>query len=214
MMQRMTERKVQYREKVAELICDRLAAGESLLKILETKGMPRRSTVYGWRKARPEFEAAYVAARDEHCEREFDRLDALMAEVPPKDDKGRTDVGWVQLQRLKTDSLKYKLSIMQPQRFNERRAAAGKIEPEVPPAEERTPENLFEAARRIAFLLHKAGQQPAPAAQQPAERAAPPPPPAALRLPAPRPVAVYQVDGDRLVELNGDGIMYDPDDKH
>ena len=54
-----------YTNKTAEQICERLADGEPLAAICRSDGMPAKRTVYDWRMAHPEFDVAYLAARDD-----------------------------------------------------------------------------------------------------------------------------------------------------
>ena len=52
-----------YTDELAEEICRRLAAGESLRSICEDEGMPDRGTVLRWQEGRPQFAAAFARAR-------------------------------------------------------------------------------------------------------------------------------------------------------
>lgn len=55
--------KSSFTQAVATIICERLAAGESLLAICRAEAMPPRRTVYEWLKADSEFAAQYARAR-------------------------------------------------------------------------------------------------------------------------------------------------------
>jgi hypothetical protein len=52
-----------YTEALAAVICQRVAAGESLAAICRDPGMPCREAVRAWRRRRPEFEAQVVQAQ-------------------------------------------------------------------------------------------------------------------------------------------------------
>jgi hypothetical protein len=54
-----------YTDELAAEICDRLSAGEPLAVICRDEHMPARRTVSDWRRAHPEFGAAFLEARDE-----------------------------------------------------------------------------------------------------------------------------------------------------
>jgi hypothetical protein len=150
---------VPYSDEIALKLCERLAGGESLLKICATEGMPARSTIYSWLKANSSFQVMYLAAREEHADSEFERLDQLVNETPPTDDKGRIDMGWVQNQRLKVDALKWKLARMSPRKYSERIEITGADgEAFVPKPDELTPDRILEGARRLAFILRQADQ--------------------------------------------------------
>jgi hypothetical protein len=58
-------RKSTYTVEVAQAVCDRLAAGEALSAICARPGAPSQKAVYTWLKRFPEFEAMYLAAREE-----------------------------------------------------------------------------------------------------------------------------------------------------
>jgi hypothetical protein len=49
----------------AEVICERLAYGESLRQICSDETMPRRRTVFQWLAKYPEFARLYAEARDD-----------------------------------------------------------------------------------------------------------------------------------------------------
>jgi hypothetical protein len=55
--------RTRYTDALAEAICDRLAAGESLVKLCADPGMPGISTVMRWAERNPEFRAMYTRAR-------------------------------------------------------------------------------------------------------------------------------------------------------
>ena len=53
-----------YTDKLTDIICTRLAEGESLRVICDSDGMPTRPTVYSWLFKHPEFLNKYRIARD------------------------------------------------------------------------------------------------------------------------------------------------------
>jgi hypothetical protein len=53
-----------YNIEIATEICTRISEGEPLKTILNTEGMPGRTTVCVWRHAHPEFAAMYARARE------------------------------------------------------------------------------------------------------------------------------------------------------
>src|SRR5258708_12640750 len=56
-------RAVRYSEALAREICERIARGEVWSRIGGTDGMPEYSTLFLWRKQRPEFAEAFPLAR-------------------------------------------------------------------------------------------------------------------------------------------------------
>ncbi len=66
-----------YTEALADEICERLTAGESLVRICMSPHMPRRETVVNWQYARPEFAERVRLARIEQAE----LMDDMILEV-------------------------------------------------------------------------------------------------------------------------------------
>jgi hypothetical protein len=153
----MSRPAIPYSEHVALRICEQLADGKTLKQICRAKGSPARSTVYAWLAEHPEFNTMFQTARNEHIDNEFDRLDDLVNQKPPTDAYGRVDQGWVANQKVKVAALQWKLSKLRPREFSDRMELTGaEGAPLMPPAEELSPERIAEAARRIAFILHRA----------------------------------------------------------
>jgi hypothetical protein len=76
-------RATSYTATLADEICARLAAGESLLEICRDEHMPAESTVRGWAidDAGPGFAAKYTRARDIGLDHEADEIKRLADEV-------------------------------------------------------------------------------------------------------------------------------------
>jgi hypothetical protein len=53
----------EYNPEIAEIICDRIAEGQSLRRICLDPNMPARSTILGWLEEREEFASEYSLAR-------------------------------------------------------------------------------------------------------------------------------------------------------
>ncbi len=73
-----------YSQKVADMICERLAGGESLRSICRAKAMPNKATVFRWLAADADFAARYAHARDAQA-------DALVDEMLDIADDGSND---------------------------------------------------------------------------------------------------------------------------
>jgi hypothetical protein len=101
---------VAYTSGLAEIICQRLADGESLRRICQDDDMPNRSTVFDWLDRIEGFQAAYDAAheRQGHLMAEL-ALEAALEEGDPTD------------RRLKWDAL----------RWQRRKAGAEEVERQV-----------------------------------------------------------------------------------
>lgn len=57
-----------YTEEMADIICECLIEGMSLIRICEAEGFPNRSTVFRWLEAHPEFATKYARARQLQAE--------------------------------------------------------------------------------------------------------------------------------------------------
>lgn len=57
-----------YSEELADIICDRIADGESLRAICSDEDMPARSTVRKWSHDNPSFSAQYARAYEEQAD--------------------------------------------------------------------------------------------------------------------------------------------------
>jgi hypothetical protein len=53
-----------YSDELADMICERIADGESLRSICSAENMPNKSTVFRWLAANEEFATRYAHARD------------------------------------------------------------------------------------------------------------------------------------------------------
>lgn len=104
---------------LADLICARLAGGETLSRICQTVGMPARQTVLRWRRDNPTFSAEYSLARVDAMECMADEIldisdDSTLDMVTKRDPKGRefeaVDHENIQRDRLRVDTRKFLMS--------------------------------------------------------------------------------------------------------
>lgn len=119
-----------YTKELAEEICERLAAGESLRAICKDEGFPAESTVRGWVLDDKEgFSAQYARARDFY-------LDNMADEIIEISDDGSND--WMERElesgkiidvlnhehvtrsRLRVDTRKWYLSKLAPKRYGDK----------------------------------------------------------------------------------------------
>jgi hypothetical protein len=84
-----TMRPSAYSEEIAEVICDRLANGESLVAICASDELPHRSTVLRWLAKDDSFATRCARARDAQADYAFDEMAAIedqtLAGVVPPD---------------------------------------------------------------------------------------------------------------------------------
>jgi hypothetical protein len=99
------------REKIQEEIIKRLSGGESLLKILKKKGMPRRNTIFDWLSKDEVFSNKYVRAIEAKADIIFDEI---MEIADNADEKNYTRQN---KQKLQIDTRKWVLSKMLPKKY-------------------------------------------------------------------------------------------------
>ncbi len=113
-----------YSPELAELICARMAEGESLRGIVRRPGMPSAASVQLWLHEREDFRALYALAAEHRAESLADEAleiadDALADAAEPRD-----RLSWA---RLRIDTRKWRVAIMTPKVFGR------------PPKDDRTP---------------------------------------------------------------------------
>lgn len=64
----------EYNQEMADLICDRLANGESLRKICRDAGIPSQPTIFRWIGANEEFRKQYARARETQADAIADEI--------------------------------------------------------------------------------------------------------------------------------------------
>src|SRR5579859_5590393 len=97
-----------YSQETADIICERLAAGESLRTICDSENIPSFVTVFKWLADRPAFLQQYARAREiqaEHMAEEILRI----ADSATGEDYNAA--------RLQVDSRKWLLSKLQPKKY-------------------------------------------------------------------------------------------------
>jgi hypothetical protein len=115
-----------FTQKIADLICERLAAGESLRAICRDEGMPTEAAVRLWARDDVQgFASQYAHARSLGYERLADELLEIADDGSSDtyvDDKGneRTDADVVARSRLRVDTRKWLLSKMLPKVYGEK----------------------------------------------------------------------------------------------
>lgn len=156
-------RPTSYSEKVAELICNRLAGGESLNVICQDARLPARSTIYVWLTRDTEgFQDKYARAREAQTHFMADEIleisdrERLGERVTTKADGGveTVIVDQVDRSRLQVDSRKWLMARMAPKKWGDKTALqlTGKDEGpvEVTSPRDRISERLTQIAGRIS----------------------------------------------------------------
>lgn len=119
-----------YTEEAADIICERIANGESLKAICEEEGQPSKSTVFKWLSENDAFSDKYARAREAQA-------DALFDDILTIADDGRNDwmerkdaedenMGWrengeaLRRSQLRIDARKWMAGKLRPKKYGEK----------------------------------------------------------------------------------------------
>jgi hypothetical protein len=112
-----------YTQALADVICDRLADGEPLVRICASPGFPAQSAVRKWALERPDFGVKYARARAIGYELLADEVIAIGdASIYHN---GAPDNALVQQARLRSDNRKWMLSKMLPKVYGDKIELSG-----------------------------------------------------------------------------------------
>ena len=118
-----------YSLEIALEICDRIADGESLVKICSDPKMPKKTAVYEWLLRHKEFADIYARAREDQADTLADEIHAISDELPQQivDDKGKTRYAsaYVQWQKNRVDARKWVAAKLKPKKYSDRIAHVG-----------------------------------------------------------------------------------------
>ena len=119
-------RPTDYSQEMADIICERIADGESLRQICSEETMPNKATVFRWLGKFKEFSDQYARARENQAETLADEItniaDETMVIVKEKD--GFTEVVLdstaVARNRLRIDTRKWVASKLLPKKYGDK----------------------------------------------------------------------------------------------
>ena len=148
-----------FTKETADIICERIANGESLRAICDDDDMPDKATVFRWLKAEPDFCDQYARAREAQADAIFDDILSIA-------DDGRNDwmekvngdgenVGWtvngeaMRRSQLRIEARKWMAGKLKPKKYGD------KLDLNVSGSLETVSEEQLDA--RISQLLGKAG---------------------------------------------------------
>ncbi len=126
------KRPLEFKQHVADIICERLADGESLREICQDENMPHRSTVFKWLSRIEAFADQYARAREAQA-------DAIFDDVLEIADDGRNDwmekygrdgesIGWqengeaLRRSQLRIDARKWMAGKLRPKKYGDKLA--------------------------------------------------------------------------------------------
>ena len=130
MSEKRTGRPSTFSQEVADVICERIAAGESLRGICKSDNLPADRTIWKWLADFQDFAEQYTAARARQADTYADELVQIADEKPPVLENGGTDSGFIADKRLRIDARKWVASKLLPKKYGERQVLAG--DPDAP----------------------------------------------------------------------------------
>lgn len=151
-----------YTETITDLICERLANGESLNMICKGDDMPAQSTVFKWLSEKKEFSEKYARARESQADVLFDEIlaiaDSQEGDVYIKDGVEFTNHDVINRARLRVDARKWMAGKLRPKVYGDKLQHTG-ADGEGPVQIE--DKGAYDMARRVALLLAGANDKPA-----------------------------------------------------
>lgn len=131
-VKKKTGRPSDFNPRIADLICERLADGQSLREICRDEGMPGRTTVFRWLEAHEDFRNQYAYARELQAEHYADEIleisdDGSNDWMERKSADGSSvivaDHEHISRSKLRVDARKWLLSKMMPKKYGEKVSA-------------------------------------------------------------------------------------------
>lgn len=129
-----TGRPSSFTQEIAEIICIRIAEGESLREICKDDDMPTRMTIYRWLQADPVFCDHYTRAREDQADTLADEIIAIADEQPEviavTDKHGaliehKLDGAFLQWQKNRIEARKWTAMKLKPKKYGDRVAVEG-----------------------------------------------------------------------------------------
>lgn len=114
-----------YSEALADLICERLADGESLRAICSEPDMPCKASVFKWLRDNKQFSDQYARAREEQAETLADEIIEIADETyldHKVNDRGNVvvDNEAIQRSKLRVEARKWIAAKLKPKRYGEK----------------------------------------------------------------------------------------------
>lgn len=113
-----------YTEEIADIICERIADGESLRRICRDDEMPSTSTVLKWLNTFPLFSTQYARAREAQADAIFDEIldiadDGLNDTYTDGDGQIKTNQDVIARSRLRIDARKWMAGKLRPKKYGD-----------------------------------------------------------------------------------------------
>lgn len=117
-------RPTDFTPELAELICERIADGESLRAICRDDAMPCTASVKRWLRKNEEFRAQYAHAREEQAEAFLDEIieiaDDDSQDTSYSDSGPKANTEWISRSKLRVDTRKWAMSKLAPKKYGDK----------------------------------------------------------------------------------------------
>lgn len=123
---------IPYLDEVADVICERIALGESVRSICRDKDMPAMSTVFKWLSENEDFAKQYARAREVQADALFDEIldiaDDASNDWMEKRNANGENIGWqengeaLRRSQLRIDARKWMAGKLRPKKYGEKLA--------------------------------------------------------------------------------------------
>ena len=113
-----------FTQEMADIICERIAKGESLRKICLDKDTPSHTTILKWLRDIDGFASQYARAREDQAEFYLDEIiaisdDVSLDEIIDGEGNTRTNNEAIQRSKLKVDTRKWAMSKLAPKKYGD-----------------------------------------------------------------------------------------------
>ena len=114
-----------FTQEMADIICERIAKGESLRKICLDKDTPSHTTILKWLREIEGFASQYARAREDQAEFYLDEIIAISDEssqdkIANEDGTERTDSEAIQRSKLRVDTRKWAMAKLAPKKYGDK----------------------------------------------------------------------------------------------
>lgn len=113
----------EYTVETADIICERIAEGESLRKICGEDDMPNKATVFRWLASNKEFSDQYARARETQADALFDDVLAIADQYDTVSEAANPDL--IQRAKLRIDARKWMAGKLRPKVYGDKLELAG-----------------------------------------------------------------------------------------
>jgi len=109
-----------YTTELADRICEQIALGRAVISICKEDWCVDNDTIYHWIARNTEFADKYAKAKESSALVHAEKIVTIPDEEPERDEQGKIDPAWVNLQRLRVDARKWTASKLQPKKYGDK----------------------------------------------------------------------------------------------